>query len=336
MNIPSPIPPSRESELTSVINRHLFDQPPGDLKTPEELRRWKIFRERYHDAQNLYEFGPWPLQVDFELKYLCNFGCAFCPQGNPASPQPKKNTSLTFDDFKQVIDEGKRYGLCSIKMNYINEPLLVKNLPEYIDYAKSNGVLNVYFATNGTLLTEEVARNLIKARASKIMVSLDAITPTTFKLMRNSDRLYEIEDNIKRLISIRNSMGLTYPLVRVNFVKTKLNIHEAELFALRWKDLADMVAFEDQVALPGVEGGVINQKPDDFRCSFPFKLVVVDSERNILPCCTFSGREMPIGNLSTHTIAEAWGSKNMERLRLIHKIGAIESEPICMHCIGKK
>ena len=229
------------------------------------------------------------------------------------------------------------------KLNYINEPLLVPDLPRYVEYARARGVLNTYFATNGLLLTEEMSRSLIDVRLTKLMVSLDAVTPETFWVVRRSRKLDVIIRNVLRLIELRNAAGRSHPLVRVNFLKTSQNMHEAEAFVEQWSGVADMLGFQDRIFLPGVEdelkAGDIElhrvASLADFRCSFPFKMVIVDSAGQILPCCTFSGREIPLGHVRDSMIKQAWDSPGMRALQRQHATGTWRQNPVCVACIGE-
>lgn len=317
----------RTNELTAVSMREKFDQVPGGVTNPSDIKRWHEFRDMYHRAQRLEDVGDFPLQIDFELNSTCQMKCGFCVHGH----EKVKKQELGFDRFKRVIDEGARYGLCSIKLNYINEPLLLKDLTRYIDYARSKGVLNVYFATNGLLLTEEMSRKLIDAKVSKVMISLDATTSATFERMRHSDRFSTIITNVLKLINLRDDTGVDYPLVRVNFLKTEINAHEADAFLEQWAGVADMVGYQEQVNRPGATD-VKSSK--SFKCAFPFKLVTVDSSGHILPCCTFEGREMPLGHIDSMTIHEAWNSSKRFTLKTMHRFGRGAENPHCKHCIG--
>ena len=322
----------RSSELTAVLQREKFDQIPNGATTEQDKVRWRQFRSSYHKAQQLEYIPDFPLQLDFELNSTCQMKCRFCTHGQDRVPK----VLLSFDNFKRAIDEGSRHGLCSIKLNYINEPLLNKELPRYVSYARSCGVLNVYFATNGILLTLPTARKLITAGVSKIMVSLDAVTSETFKLMRDSSQFDEIVQNVLNFIDLRNSLGRTYPLVRVNFLRTTVNAHEADAFVKYWTGVADTIGFQTQVGLPGVDDELFDTTDQSvqFRCSFPFKLLVVDSSGNILPCCTFSGRSMPLGHIETMTLADAWNSSQMSRLKTLHQRGDYALSSVCAHCIN--
>lgn len=319
---------TRANELTAVSNRELFDQVPGGVTDPVDIKRWFQFRDRYHQASRLEGFAAHPLQIDFELNSTCQMKCGFCVHGH----EKAKKQMLGFDRFKKVIDDAAQHsGLCSIKLNYINEPLLLPDLTEYVDYARSKGILNVYFATNGLLLTEAWSKRLIDAKVSKVMVSLDATTSETFKKMRHSAKFRTIVANILKLINLRDEMGVDYPLVRVNFLKTEVNAHEADEFLRQWTGVADMVGYQEQLNRPGVTDV---QTDRTVRCAFPFKLMTIAVDGSILPCCTFQGREMPIGHIDNMTVSEAWNSDKMRELKRLHRSGKGATNPICAHCLG--
>lgn len=317
----------RENELTAVLNRNLFDLVPGHVTDPADIARWKQFRINYNKASNLQDFD-FPLQIDFELSSQCNMKCSFCLHGAENVPRAE----LAFESFKKIIDEGEKYGLCSIKMNVINEPLLCKEMPKFIEYARAHGVLNVYFATNGSLMNKRWAEELIRVKVSKVMISLDAVTPETFWKMRNSKHLEKIVKNIKYLIALRKFRQVSYPLIRVNFLETDLNSHEAQDFIDYWSDKVDMIGFQERVGVPGVDDPMEHDKKD-FKCSFPFKQVAISAAGQIMPCCTFNGRDIPIGNISRNTIKEAWDSAKMRHLKDVQRRGEYRQIRACKHCI---
>lgn len=315
--------------MTANRNRLLFDLCPDRVTDPVDRARWVQFVTNYNAASELLLAPAFPLQLDFELNAACNLRCRFCLHGQ----QTVKEQRLPWGIFRDAILEGQEHGLTSVKLNYINEPLLVRNLDEYIRFALDHGVLNVYFATNGILLTEEVGRRLIEAGLTKLLISIDAATPETYQRMRGSAKYDRVVENIKSFIRLRDSMGLRFPLVRVNFLLTAENEHEADAFEDLWAGDADMIGFQSQVAVPDSDDRTLADPGAPFGCSFPFKLMVIDRDGLVLPCCTFSGREMPVGEFSDLGIARAWNSPAMAELRRVHQERKYGAVPVCRHCI---
>lgn len=162
----------------------------------------------------------------------------------------KKHFQISYDLFCKIIDEGVVNGLQSIRLNYLNEPLLRDDLENFIRYAKDKGVLDIYFSTNGTLLTKERAKKLIEAGLDRIQISLDANSQELYEQMRPGSNYKKVVDNVLNLIELKKSMQSLTPLVRVNFVRTEINEHELDNFMSFWKDKADMIGVQEMVKPP--------------------------------------------------------------------------------------
>jgi len=313
----------RDNELTTVVGREYLEKSPPGIDEGE----WRAFRDTYNKAQQLVDPG-YPVQLDVELNGGCNLKCSFCIHAHGVHP----NTLLPYDVYQRLIDEAISMGTRSLKLNYLNEPLLSPRLIDAIRYAKAQGMLNVYFATNGILLTEEISQELIESGLTKLLVSIDAVTPETYAAMRNSSEFEKVVDNTLRFLRLRGNYQT--PFVRVNFVRTELNAHEAEQFEQYWKGKVEMVGFQQKIKPPWDHTD--RKQRVDFRCSFPFKQLVVDSKQNILPCCTFYGQLMPLGNFNTMTLREAWNSEQMTELRRIHTAGEYWRNEHCVNCVMEK
>ena len=166
------------------------------------------------------------------------------------------------------------------------------------------------------------------------MVSIDATTPLTYMRMRASGKYNVVVRNVREFIAKRNARGLKYPLVRVNFLKSPLNHHEQHAFQKMWEGIADMIGYQSIVWKPTAVAP-IGYIPREFKCSFPFKMLVVTHDGYILPCCTFYGRTIPIGHASTMTLEQAWKSPLMNAIRSAHLSGAYASIHACKACINE-
>ena len=160
----------RKNELSPVLNRKLFEVAPPNISEKD----WEYFREKYNGAANL-EFNDGPIQLDVELNSICNLKCPFCIQGI----RDMGNSYLGFECFKKIINQAIPLGVKSLKLNYQNEPLIVKDLEKYIIYAKEKGIINIFFSTNGILLFPRRSKTLIESGLTKIFISIDAITKET-------------------------------------------------------------------------------------------------------------------------------------------------------------
>ncbi len=350
-----------KTEVTTVKAKPDVDAPVRNAVNPE---KYDEYRKEWKDATNLDLVTDFPLQIDFELNYSCNFTCPMCTWNSESTEGKGKQTWFDFEVFKEVIDEGVSKGLKSIRLNYINEPLIRKDITKFISYARKAGILDIYFSTNGSLLTDDAIRNLIDSGLFRLQVSLDAVTKETYEKIRTGGNYDDVIKKVLRFLEIRNELNVKLPTLRVNFVKTDVNKNELDDFVKFWEDKADSIGIQDLVGIMNGFGKKTDEEVEKtrltgkFRCAQPFQRVTLRYNGTILPCCTFYAAEMPIGQLKTDiqtkfsdidniglldkslkskliigTIQEIWKSKQMEFIRDIHKKGEFWKHPICKTCV---
>ena len=350
-----------KTEFTTVIVKSDSEMAVRNAVNP---KKYDEYRKLWNDASNLRIVTDFPLQIDFELNYSCNFTCPMCTWNAESTENKGKATWFDFEVFKEVIDSACSKGLKSIRLNYINEPLIRKDITKFILYARKAGILDIYFSTNGSLLTDDLCRELINSGLLRLQISLDAQTKETYEKIRTGGNFDDVIKKVLRFLEIRDEMNVKLPTLRVNFVKTEINKHELDDFVKFWKNKADSIGIQDLV---GIMDGFGKKSQDDlektklfgtFRCAQPFQHLTLRYDGSVLPCCAFYGAEIPIGQLKTDkkikfsevaniglldksvksklligTIEELWKSKSMEFFREIHKKGEYWKHPVCKKCV---
>lgn len=120
-----------------------------------------------------------PTYVGFALSYKCNLKCRHC-YSNAGS---KISNELSTEECFNVIDQ-----LAKMKVFQVGftggEPLMKENVLDIIEYACSKKVFNVFIPTNGTLLTDRMAKALKNRGVYLVRISLDGINPATHEKFR--------------------------------------------------------------------------------------------------------------------------------------------------------
>lgn len=320
------------TELTGILGKEEMKK----LSLEIGENNWKTYREKYDLASNL-KILDFPIQLDFELNASCNLKCPMCPISAESPKGKGKKTWFDFEFFKEILDFSVKKGTKAIKLNYINEPLIRNDFIKFIDYAKKVGILDIYFSTNGILLNKKISTDLIKSGLTRIQISIDAITKETYDKVRPGGNYNKIIENINEFLLIKQNLNARLPLVRVNFVKTSINYHELEKFLEFWKDKVDMIGVQEFVTPTKIENPSLasrTKRKENFKCSFPFKQLVINNEKKILPCCTFWGEELELQNIEKpHDLISAWNSKKMQNLRQKHLDGKYYEIEQCRKCI---
>ena len=312
--------------MHQIYNQHLLSACPPDV----DLTEWTEFRTMMAQASNLEELDH-PLQIDVELNAGCNMACPFCIHGY----EKIANNKLDRKKFEKVLKEAVSIGVKAVKFNYINEPMLRKDLEEIIRWTRDQGIINIYMVTNGTLLTPKRRESLMQSGLTKLFVSLDAVTAETYNKQRLSGQFNKVVANVLAFIKERNELGQQLPLVRVSFLKNKINIHEEAEFTEFWTGKADLIAFQKMNEVPDKDTGLTIADVDmpTKGCDFPFKQLVIDDDGEILPCCKLAGKKLPLGHIDTMTLQQAWKSPKMQHLRLIHSSDDWQKHTICRNCM---
>lgn len=325
----------KTTELTAILGREKFDE----LADVVGKSEWQAYRQQYELASNLDVVTDYPLQLDFELNASCNLRCPMCPISAESPKGKGPATWFPFELFQEIISDGVSKGLKAVKLNYINEPLIRKDLPKFIEFAKQAGVLDIYLSSNGVLMDEEFARQLIESGLTRIQLSIDAHSSAIYDQVRPGGDLVKVQENVELLMRVRSALASPTPLVRVNFVRTELNEHELPGFIEYWRPRVDMIGIQEYVKPPQAAEALVsktteNKRERGFRCSFPFKQLVITNERNILPCCTFWGEHLALSHCTgPDSIVEAWNSPKMKALRALHEKGEYWKEAICSQCV---
>lgn len=299
----------------------------------EDKEAWDDYREKYAHTNEciLNDLLEYPIMLQFELNGTCNYRCESC---NYRIDNNVKKAEISLCQFENIVSKGVEKGLRSIRLNHHNEPLLKKDLGDYIRKAKELGVLDVYLSTNGSLLNEEKIYMLIESGLDRLQVSIDAFYKETYSILRPGGNFEKVVQNVEKFIEIRNKMGRTLPTIRVNFVKQEQNEKELDKFIEFWNEKGvDSIGVQDYSDWE-------HEKPDElyenvkFHCGFPFNNLVIRYTGDVQACCMFFSEELIIGNINNDDIADLWTCDVMNELRSIATLDdGWKLNPTCKKCV---
>jgi len=281
-----------------------------------------------------------PLHLNIEIVYGCNLRCEFCAHSRPdrnIKNQTCRGKRLSFDQYKRIIDEGRERGLRSVALNGFNEPLLQKDIADYIRYAADAGILEVSLHTNAVLLTEEMSRSLLDSGLNIIMFSIDAFSCETYDQIRKGGDYDTVVQNILRFLELKKRSQQTLPLTRASFVMTRINAHEIDDFVAFWDEHTDYVmlqgfcnTFIDEPGYDDIEDRYRLEDQPFETCHLPWQRLSIAADGAVLPCCGYFGLEMPLGNIDDNSLHDLWHGPQMQQLRRI--VNAADCPSSCRKC----
>lgn len=299
-----------------------------DWEKYKSKKFWK-YRKAWEEAPKKFKVLKFPLCLDIETTTVCNLKCPMCPRTTAIKKGlPFLIKHMEFSLFKKIINEGSKYGLSSIKMMYLGEPLAHPDVTKQIRYAKKMGITDVILNTNGTLLTPDLAEKILAAGLDRIFFSFDSIHQKTYESIRVGAKFDKVVKNIKYLCELKNKK---YPHVQVRVSMVVMPNNESELDDYRdfWKDTVDNVGY-----------GILNEsisekyfpKNKGFACAQLWQRMFVRVNGDITVCCTDYTRQYVVGNAKKENLADIWRNKQYKLIRNKHKSGNYYDMEMCKKC----
>ena len=186
-----------------------------------------------------------PVLVELDPSNTCSQGCVFCISSYIHLDESKNlstfNRSIMSRDMllnvcKDCIDLGVR----ALTATGGGEPLVNKHLPEAIEYVKNNSDIKLGMFTNGTLIEQRKAFEILVDCMTWVRISIDSGTRETYNRIRrprtedqNFDGMWK---NLIKLLETREKRN-SKTMIGVGYVITPDNYREIVDFANMFKDL---------------------------------------------------------------------------------------------------
>lgn len=325
---------------------------PSEKEIKQSMANYVSYREQWNACASKQIETSFPTNVDIELSSLCNLRCAMCNWGfDPAeNPDPdllkkfqefKKNAgSMKPELFKQIVDEVVAEGGHAIKLNWRGEPLINSHAPELIKYAKDKGVSEVLMNTNATLLSPELADQIIESGLDMIIFSIDSLDKDTYESIRRGGDFVTTLSNIFNFIQARNRhkkrTGSPKPLIKIQMVLMDENRHEKELFEHLFSPIVDIISTQDYTN----RGEKDDRLSDDNRtlgrrpCPQIWQRLIVTWDGATGMCCRDWDLYHPLGKIAypEATIKNIWNGSQLNKIRSTHKSEELNKLDACKSC----
>ena len=251
----------------------------GQAEAADPLR---YGRRSAHLPSHLLQFSEdkKPIVV-WNITQRCNLKCKHCYAAGVADISQE----LTHEEALRAIDGFAAFG-CPVLLFSGGEPFIREDILELATYARQKG-LRVVFSTNGTCITEEIAKKIAAIGVSYVGISIDGVRET-HDAFRGVPGAYE-----RSLAAIRHcreagvKVGLRVTLTRANVkeipsifqLMREENIPRICLYHLvytgRGADLKseDLSHEESRAAVDCI----INETKTSFEAGHPLEVLTVDN-----------------------------------------------------------
>jgi hypothetical protein len=277
-------------------------------------RRYSEYRNAWALAQpnNIPNF---PIHIDIELYDTCNQSCTFCPRNDTTHPNVTYpiNTNSRLDDnlIKKIIIEIKKNKLMSVNFGAFADPLVNTKIFQVIKEFMDAGVVDSRIITNGLLL-HKYTNSIFESGLVNLYVSLDAFNEDTYFKQRGVG-YKKVVSNLLNFLEEKKNRKSKLPITRVSFIETNENKNELKEFVEFWSDKVDHIDLQKLINFNKDPNKSYGSK--QWNCIDPFRRVAIVSDGSILPCCSFWGKNLVLGNIKDQSIVDIWNGKEMSKVR---------------------
>ena len=272
-----------------------------------------------------------------EVTNMCNNRCIFC--GN--RKMLRKKGFIKYKIVENALKQAFELGMREVGFYATGEPLLDKNIFDYINLAKSIGYNYIYITTNGLLLNKEVFKKLVANGLDSIKLSINAIDKEKYYFIHGVDKYNEVLKNLKDICNIKRKENLDIKIY-VSYIATKYTDEDKSKIINTFNccDEVVIVNVRNQSGMtPEVEsylkcsskaGKIESQRP--LPCFYPFKSVNVTYEGYLTACCSDFENMLVYGDLSQESMKDAWQNNYITMLRNKHLNNNLKGT-LCDNCI---
>ena len=289
-----------------------------------------------------------PTFISVEPASVCQLRCPECPVGQRNTGIPGYRDAERFlsrEVWERVLKEAAPCAH-TIQFYFQGEPILNKDLSQMIREAHEAGLYTLV-STNAQALTPEIAQALVDAGLSRIIVSMDGLTETSYNAYRVGGSLEKAKAALRYLREAKERLqGRT--IIELQVLRLRTNEHEWAEFKKQYKALgADRLVFKTaqlydyqngNPLMPShsrysryIQGsdGLYHRKRLHKTCLRAWSGVVITTTGEVLPCCYDKSHAYAYGNIKECSLREIFCNEKSFAFR---KAVLQEQPQICKEC----
>ena len=270
-------------------------------------------------------------KLNFDVCTFCNHKCNFC--SNSDERTIKYQTSL--EEFRSVMQNTLRYvEIDEIGLSAKGEVLVNNDFTKIVRCAKEEfEIPYIYISTNGALLDEKKAIEVIEAGLDSIKFSINALERESYKEVHKKDDFEKVVANFQTLLHLKKTR---YPKLKL-FLSSVIDKTNAELdegFRELFSENFELINGISLYPLSYTPKFKVNsaQQPTK-KCHIPFSELYINSDGTLGLCCKDYFDEINFGSLLEHDFMEVYNSDAFKAVREMHKKSEFPDGHLCKNCL---
>lgn len=279
-----------------------------------------------------------PKYLSIQTTSLCNASCLFCPYDRVKNLFPAKTMEINL--YKKIIDECGKYKEVERIILYMNnEPLTDRYIIERINYAKEKiPGISVHLLTNGTLLDDKTADQLINSGLDWLGVSFHGIKKETIE--KTMGIPYDLTfSRINKFIEKARKKKNLKEYLMITLLKHKYLTESEKDEAIKfWKNkgIERISYFKKPISRAGNVkklSKVYNQgKITGCNSIWADEMLHIGEDGKVVLCCMDWKREVVLGDLNNQTVKEIWQGERKKTWEMIQGKREMPASFLCRRC----
>lgn len=267
-----------------------------------------------------------PEYIQIETTTACNAKCPFCPHASLAQ-RPKR---MADEVWKKIMDETRGLGI-TYRPFLINEPLSDNRLCDVMRYIRRDGTARIELNTNGALMKEEKAREILDIGIDLVRFSIDGFSRETYERSRVGIDFDVAVERTVRFIELARERGIV-DRIQVRMIDMDYNRHEQQAYIDFWNKTGAAATVTELYNWPWDPGVEAVELP----CKKILKemFFYVDGKASL--CCWDTNGRGVIGDVTREHVLDIWNGETNRRYRNLLARGKRKEILLCSRCDAYK
>jgi MoaA/NifB/PqqE/SkfB family radical SAM enzyme len=290
---------------------------------------------------------PAPFLVYVDTTNICNFGCHFCPTGDPAVLKQvgRPKGTMTQELFDKIVGDFREFGV-PIKRLFLakdGEPTLDKRMPALIRQSKEAGIAEMLtINTNGSRLSPEMCHALVDSGLDLLTISVEAVNNEEYKRITQVKFDYrKLVDSVAYLYSIRKQCK-----VYAKIIDFDLSPEDRMTFYRDFSPISDYITIDHPrgwsydsmkdftMGATSARTGFMDLAELTPRkvCPFAFFSMAINFNGTVSVCCVDWSYATVVGDVREESLLDIWNGERFFEFRKMHLEGRRRENLACGTC----
>ncbi|HEY9301918.1 MAG TPA: radical SAM protein [Phormidium sp.] len=294
--------------------------------TPKKILN--ALRTEYAYRRRLAYVPSAPYILFLEPLYYCNLHCPLCDRQIFSEARKRDAGYLSLDLYDQILDEISDY-LFQCQIFGQGEPLLDWELTKEIVQRTHHRRIFTLLSTNCTLMTPEIARDIVSSGLDHLVCAIDGITQDSYSKYRMGGKVEDALAGLRLIVEERRRQNSSL-FIEWQFLVNAFNVAEIEQarslaeqlgVTIRFAPLRGM-EYDTQLQaywLPNTSAWQEGRKAPgetcyNWPCYFLWRSLVLNSNGNIARCLIYQNVS-EYGSPHTQSALSLYNHSSVQRAR---------------------